>query len=440
MTEPRAIPVVEVGPRDGLQNLKEYLPTDRKLALIDGLIQAGVTHMQITSFVSPKAIPQMQDAEEVARVCLERYPQADLFALVPNLRGAQTAHRLGMKKVANVISLSESHNKANINRTRSQSLEELDRIRESLPELEVCVDVATAFGCPFEGRPTQQALVDFVGQVHQLGVRTFCLCDTIGVADPAQVEALFTQYPDIDAVIHFAGLKAVGESVRKPLEYYTNNLVNTLVLLNTMRRHGVKNFVFSSSATVDGDPASVPIREDFPTGGTTNPYGTTKLFIERILTDYCAAEPSLNVALLRYFNPIGAHESGLIGEDPNGIPNNLVPYIAQVAVGKLEKLHVFGNDYPTKDGTGVRDYIHVVDLAKGHVAALKKLATNCGLFVCNLGTRRPAARSCPMSSIPAAPAISPSATPIPPRPTRRWAGRPSTASRRCAPPPGSGSP
>ena len=205
------------------------------------------------------------------------------------------------------------------------------------------------------------------------------------VRDEALMERVFTEN-NIDWVIHFAGLKAVGESVRKPLEYYTNNLVNTLVLLNVMRAHGVKNFVFSSSATVYGDPASVPIREDFPTGGTTNPYGTTKLFIERILTDYCAAEPSLNVALLRYFNPIGAHESGLIGEDPNGIPNNLVPYIAQVAVGKLEKLHVFGNDYPTKDGTGVRDYIHVVDLAKGHVAALKKLATGCGLFVCNLGT------------------------------------------------------
>ena len=206
------------------------------------------------------------------------------------------------------------------------------------------------------------------------------------LCNPDEVEALFTQYPDIDAVIHFAGLKAVGESVQKPLEYYTNNLVNSLVLLNAMRRHGVKNFVFSSSATVYGDPATVPIREDFPTGGTTNPYGTTKLFLERILTDICAADPTLNVALLRYFNPIGAHESGLIGEDPNDIPNNLVPYIAQVAVGKLEKLHVFGNDYPTPDGTGVRDYIHVVDLARGHVAALKKLATNCGLFVCNLGT------------------------------------------------------
>ena len=201
-----------------------------------------------------------------------------------------------------------------------------------------------------------------------------------------EVEALFTNYPGIDAVIHFAGLKSVGESVTKPLEYYSNNLGSTLTLLEAMRRHGVKNFVFSSSATVYGDPATVPIREDFPTGGTTNPYGTTKLFIERILMDCCKADPAMNVALLRYFNPIGAHESGLIGEDPNDIPNNLVPYIAQVAVGKLEKLHVFGNDYPTADGTGVRDYIHVVDLAKGHVAALKKLETKCGLFICNLGT------------------------------------------------------
>ncbi len=201
-----------------------------------------------------------------------------------------------------------------------------------------------------------------------------------------EVEALFAQYPDIDSVIHFAGLKAVGESVAKPLEYYSNNLISTLYLLQAMRRHGVRNFVFSSSATVYGDPASVPIREDFPTGGTTNPYGTSKLFQEKMLMDICAADPTLNVALLRYFNPIGAHESGLIGEDPNGIPNNLVPYIAQVAVGKLPELNVFGDDYPTPDGTGVRDYIHVVDLAVGHVAALKKLATNCGLFVCNLGT------------------------------------------------------
>lgn len=206
------------------------------------------------------------------------------------------------------------------------------------------------------------------------------------LCDPEATEALFAKYPEIDSVIHFAGLKSVGESVHKPLEYYSNNLISTLVLLNVMRAHGVKNFVFSSSATVYGDPASVPIKESFPTGGTTNPYGTTKLFLERVLTDYCKADPTLNVALLRYFNPIGAHESGLIGEDPNGVPNNLVPYIAQVAVGKLEKLHVYGNDYPTPDGTGVRDYIHVVDLAKGHVAALKKLYANCGLFVCNLGT------------------------------------------------------
>ncbi len=201
-----------------------------------------------------------------------------------------------------------------------------------------------------------------------------------------EVEALFTQYPDIDSVIHFAGLKAVGESVSKPLEYYSNNLISTLYLLQAMSRHGVKNFVFSSSATVYGDPHTVPIQEDFPTGGTTNPYGTSKLFQEKILSDICAADPELNVALLRYFNPIGAHESGLIGEDPNGIPNNLVPYIAKVAVGQLEKVHVYGSDYNTPDGTGVRDYIHVVDLARGHVAALKKLDTSCGLFICNLGT------------------------------------------------------
>ena len=201
-----------------------------------------------------------------------------------------------------------------------------------------------------------------------------------------EVEELFERFGDIDSVIHFAGLKAVGESVAKPLEYYYNNLTCTLEVLKAMRRHNVKNFVFSSSATVYGDPERVPISEDFPTGGTTNPYGTTKLFQERILMDYCAADPTMNVALLRYFNPIGAHESGLIGEDPRGIPNNLVPYIAQVAVGKLEKLHIYGNDYPTHDGTGVRDYIHVVDLARGHVAALKKLAQNCGLFTCNLGT------------------------------------------------------
>ncbi len=202
----------------------------------------------------------------------------------------------------------------------------------------------------------------------------------------AQVEEIFRSYPDIQAVIQFAAYKAVGESVAKPIEYYTNNLNCTLVLLDVMRHYNCKNFVFSSSATVYGDPATVPITEDFPVGATTNPYGTTKAFTERILTDVCHADPELNVALLRYFNPIGAHPSGRIGEDPNGIPNNLVPYIAKVAVGKLEKVHVYGNDYPTPDGTGVRDYIHVVDLAKGHVAAIKKLETGCGLFICNLGT------------------------------------------------------
>lgn len=206
------------------------------------------------------------------------------------------------------------------------------------------------------------------------------------LCDPVQVEMLFRKYPDIDSVIHFAGLKAVGESVSKPLEYYSNNLISTLNVLNTMKAVGVKNFVFSSSATVYGDPELVPITEECPIGGTTNPYGTTKLFVEKILSDYCGADPSLNVALLRYFNPIGAHESGLIGEDPKDIPNNLVPYIAQVAIGKRKELHIFGQDYPTHDGTGVRDYIHVVDLARGHVAALKKLYKNCGLFICNLGT------------------------------------------------------
>ena len=206
------------------------------------------------------------------------------------------------------------------------------------------------------------------------------------MTDKDAVEKIFAENEDIDCVIQFAAYKAVGESVSKPIEYYSNNLACTLNILDVMRRHNCHNIIFSSSATVYGDPASVPIREDFPVGGTTNPYGTTKVFTERILTDCCHADPELNVALLRYFNPIGAHPSGLIGEDPNGIPNNLVPYIANVAVGKLEKVHVFGNDYPTPDGTGVRDYIHVVDLARGHVAAIKKLEQKPGLFICNLGT------------------------------------------------------
>ena len=206
------------------------------------------------------------------------------------------------------------------------------------------------------------------------------------MTDKDAVEKIFAENEDIDCVIQFAAYKAVGESVSKPIEYYSNNLACTLNILDVMRRHNCHNIIFSSSATVYGDPDSVPIREDFPVGGTTNPYGTTKVFTERILTDCCHADPELNVALLRYFNPIGAHPSGLIGEDPNGIPNNLVPYIAKVAVGKLEKVHVFGNDYPTPDGTGVRDYIHVVDLARGHVAAIKKLEQKPGLFICNLGT------------------------------------------------------
>lgn len=206
------------------------------------------------------------------------------------------------------------------------------------------------------------------------------------MTDKDAVEKIFAENEDIDCVIQFAAYKAVGESVSKPIEYYSNNLACTLNILDVMRRHNCHNIIFSSSATVYGDPASVPIREDFPVGGTTNPYGTTKVFTERILTDCCHADPELNVALLRYFNPIGAHPSGLIGEDPNGTPNNLVPYIAKVAVGKLEKVHVFGNDYPTPDGTGVRDYIHVVDLARGHVAAIKKLEQKPGLFICNLGT------------------------------------------------------
>ena len=208
----------------------------------------------------------------------------------------------------------------------------------------------------------------------------------VDLCDGEAVDALFASHPEIDAVIHFAAYKAVGESVQKPLEYYTNNLGCTLTVLNAMRKYNVKNFVFSSSATVYGDPASVPITEDFPTGATTNPYGTTKVMMEQILKDYCKADPTMNVALLRYFNPIGAHESGLIGEDPNGIPNNLVPYIAKVAVGTLEKVHVFGNDYPTPDGTGVRDYIHVVDLARGHVAAIDYMQTHKGENVFNLGT------------------------------------------------------
>lgn len=190
----------------------------------------------------------------------------------------------------------------------------------------------------------------------------------------------------IESVIHFAGLKAVGESVSKPLEYYHNNITGTLILCDVMRSHGCKSIVFSSSATVYGDPAFVPITEECPKGQITNPYGQTKGMLEQILTDIQVGDPEWKVILLRYFNPIGAHKSGLIGEDPKGIPNNLVPYIAQVAVGKLQKLGVFGDDYPTPDGTGVRDYIHVVDLAVGHVKAIAKLDNMEGVEIYNLGT------------------------------------------------------
>lgn len=206
----------------------------------------------------------------------------------------------------------------------------------------------------------------------------------VDLLDRSALGTCFAGAP-VDAVIHFAGLKAVGESVKIPLRYYHNNITGTLILLEVMAEHNCRNLVFSSSATVYGDPASVPITEDFPTRAT-NPYGRTKLFIEQILMDLSASEPTWNLSLLRYFNPVGAHESGRIGEDPSGIPNNLMPYISQVAVGRLKELSVYGNDYPTPDGTGVRDYIHVVDLARGHLAALKKLITGPGLMIHNLGT------------------------------------------------------
>lgn len=205
------------------------------------------------------------------------------------------------------------------------------------------------------------------------------------IQDREAMVKIFEENPDIESVIHFAGLKAVGESVEKPLEYYHNNVYGTLVLLEVMRQYDCKKIIFSSSATVYGDPASLPIKEDFPLS-TTNPYGTTKLMIEMILKDLVIADPTWSVVLLRYFNPIGAHKSGLLGEVPNGIPNNLMPYITQVAIGKLDELKVFGNDYPTPDGTGVRDYIHVVDLAIGHVKALKKLREENGTHIYNLGT------------------------------------------------------
>jgi UDP-glucose 4-epimerase len=202
--------------------------------------------------------------------------------------------------------------------------------------------------------------------------------------DRAAMKQIFAEN-QIDAVVHFAGLKAVGESVEKPLHYYHNNVSGSLILFETMAKYNVKRIVFSSSATVYGNPASVPISEDFPLS-TTNPYGSTKLMIENILRDVYTSDPDWSIALLRYFNPIGAHKSGLIGEDPNGIPNNLMPYITRVAAGQLEVLGVFGNDYPTQDGTGVRDYIHVVDLSLGHIKALEKIMQTSGVEAYNLGT------------------------------------------------------
>lgn len=210
-------------------------------------------------------------------------------------------------------------------------------------------------------------------------------CYNADVRDRDAMEKIFGEN-QFDAVIHYAGLKSVGESVAKPLEYYENNMEATFVLVDVMRKHGCKNIIFSSSATVYGDPAMIPITEECPKGYCTNPYGQTKWMLEEVLKDVHHADPEWNVVLLRYFNPIGAHPSGKIGEDPNGIPNNLMPYITQVAVGKREELGVFGNDYDTPDGTGVRDYIHVCDLAAGHVCALKAIERNCGLAVYNLGT------------------------------------------------------
>ena len=205
------------------------------------------------------------------------------------------------------------------------------------------------------------------------------------IRDDNVLDTIFSQH-QVNAVIHFAGLKAVGESVQKPLEYYENNMYGTLSLCKAMRKHNVMNLVFSSSATVYGDPVSLPLHEKMATGHPTNPYGMSKLMVEHMLTDLYKSDEQWNIVLLRYFNPVGAHKSGLIGEDPNGIPNNLMPYISQVATGKLEQLSVFGDDYDTEDGTGVRDYIHVEDLANGHLKALDRLALNMGLDVYNLGT------------------------------------------------------
>lgn len=228
---------------------------------------------------------------------------------------------------------------------------------------------------------SNQKAIDRMEQITQKKVKFY----KEDILDKEALKKIFSEN-QIDAVIHFAGLKAVGESVQKPVEYYTVNIAGTLNLIDVMRTYGCKNIIFSSSATVYGEPAQIPITEACPKGTCTNPYGWTKWMLEQILTDVHTSDPEWNVILLRYFNPIGAHESGLIGEDPKGIPNNLLPYVAQVAIGKLKCVGVFGNDYDTPDGTGVRDYIHVVDLAKGHVKALDRIKEKAGCKVYNLGT------------------------------------------------------
>ena len=226
---------------------------------------------------------------------------------------------------------------------------------------------------------------DVLDKIKQITNKDFKFYE-IDYKDEKKLDEIFNEN-EIEAVMNFAGFKAVGESVQKPLEYYENNLSGAITLLKVMNKHNVKKFIFSSSATVYGNPEKVPITEESKTGGTTNPYGTTKLFIEQILKDLYNSDNAWDIAILRYFNPVGSHESGLIGEEPNGIPNNLMPYIVRVAKGELEELSIFGNDYDTKDGTGIRDYIHVVDLAKGHIKALEKLEKeNQGLYIYNLGT------------------------------------------------------
>ena len=248
-----------------------------------------------------------------------------------------------------------------------------------------CVELIKAGHQPVALDNLSNAKLSVKDRVEQIAGQSLPFIEA-DIRDRAAIEAAFAS-DKFDAVVHFAGLKAVGESVSQPLRYYDNNVTGSIVLFESMAKAGVKSLVFSSSATVYGDPATVPIREDFPLSAT-NPYGRSKLHIEEMLRDLYKSDPSWRIALLRYFNPVGAHESGLIGESPNGIPNNLMPYITQVAVGQRASLSVFGGDYPTPDGTGVRDYIHVVDLADGHVKTLDKLATGSGLLTYNLGTGR----------------------------------------------------